>query len=429
MTRASISTGQPLPPFEQPASAALSQAEARGIDRHLRQRRRTAFLLVAPLLVFLLVAFFAPIGSMLFRSVYSPTVHNLIPQTLDRLAAWDQTAPPPDAMLKTFAVELKALAQQRQEGELGAAINQVSPGAASLFKMTGRRIRGVDVGAMPDAQASQWLRDVNPDWHDTALWQAVAEAGNTYTARNYLKAAGFDFKNGAFTRSDTAAIYQTLYLKTLGIAFSITVLCIVLGYPLAYYLAKAPSKTANALMILVLLPFWTSLLVRTTSWIALLQTDGVVNTVLLRLGLIDAPLDLLYTRFATVIAMTHILLPFMILPLYSVMRGIDPSYMRAAVSMGSTPLRAFFRVFFPLTLAGLSAGTLLVFIISVGYYITPALVGGSDGQMISNVIAFNIQSTNNWGLAAALGSILLAIILLLYWVYDRLVGAGNLKLG
>lgn len=220
-----------------------------------------------------------------------------------------------------------------------------------------------------------------------------------------------------------------LYLKTLWIALVITVLCLVLGYPLAYYLAQAPTKIANALMLLVLLPFWTSLLVRTTAWIALLQTNGVINSTLIWTGVIDSPLELLYTQFSTIVAMTHILLPFMILPLYSVMKSIDPSYMRAALSMGSKPLPAFFRVYLPMSLPGLSAGALLVFIISVGYYITPALVGGTDGQMISNIIAFHMQESNNWELAAALGSLLLIVIVVLYWTYDRLVGAGNIKLG
>jgi putative spermidine/putrescine transport system permease protein len=183
------------------------------------------------------------------------------------------------------------------------------------------------------------------------------------------------------------------------------------------------------LIILVLLPFWTSLLVRTTAWIALLQTNGVINSTLMGIGVIAEPMTLLYTEFATVLAMTHILMPFMILPLYSVMRGIDPSYMRAAMSMGARPLGAFWAVYMPATLPGLSAGAMLVFIISVGYYITPALVGGTEGQMISNIIAFHMQQSNNWGLAAALGSLLLAVILLIYFVFDRFVGASNIRLG
>ena len=187
--------------------------------------------------------------------------------------------------------------------------------------------------------------------------------------------------------------------------------------------------TALVLMVLVLLPFWTSLLVRTTAWIALLQTNGVINSVLMGLGITGQPFEMLFTEFATIVAMTHILLPFMVLPLYSVMKGIDPSYMRAALSLGSTPIPAFFRVYFPMSLPGLSAGALLVFIISVGYYITPALVGGTDGQMISNIIAFHMQQSNNWELAAALGALLLILIIGLYWAYDRLVGADNIKLG
>ena len=179
----------------------------------------------------------------------------------------------------------------------------------------------------------------------------------------------------------------------------------------------------------VLLPFWTSLLVRTTAWIALLQTNGVVNSFLQSIHVINEPIEMLYTQFATVIAMTHILLPFMILPLYSVMKGIDPSYLRAALSLGARPLPAFIRIYLPMTIPGLSAGALLVFIISIGYYITPALVGGTEGQMISNIIAFHMQSSNNWELAAALGSLLLALITFLYWIYDRLVGISNLKLG
>ncbi|MEM6584002.1 MAG: ABC transporter permease, partial [Pseudomonadota bacterium] len=162
---------------------------------------------------------------------------------------------------------------------------------------------------------------------------------------------------------------------------------------------------------------------------AILQTNGVMNSTLTTLGLISVPLNVLYTEMATIIAMTHILLPFMILPLYSVMRGIDPSYMRAAMSLGAKPLPAFMRIYLPLTMPGLSAGALLVFIISVGYYITPALVGGTDGQLISNIIAFHMQQSNNWNLAAALGSLLLGLILILYFVYDRLVGASNIKLG
>ena len=200
---------------------------------------------------------------------------------------------------------------------------------------------------------------------------------------------------------------------------------------MAHLLAVLPVRTSNLLMILVLLPFWTSLLVRTTSWIVLLQGQGVVNSVLVAVGVIgdDGRFEMINNQMGTIIAMTHILLPFMILPLYSVMRPIPPTYVRAARSLGATSWTAFRRVYFPQTIPGIGAGTLLVFILSVGYYITPALVGGSSGTLISNLIAFHVTKSNNWSLAAALATILLVAILILYWVYDKIVGIDKLKLG
>ena len=205
----------------------------------------------------------------------------------------------------------------------------------------------------------------------------------------------------------------------------------LLGFPIAHLLATLPMRKSNLLMILVLLPFWTSLLVRTTSWMVLLQQQGVINDVLVWLGVIGGSqrLQMIYNQTGTIIAMTHILLPFMILPLYSVMRTINPSYVRAARSLGATSWTAFRRVYFPQTLPGLGAGALLVFILAVGYYITPALVGGSSGQLISNMIAMHMTDTLNWSMAAALAALLLGGVLILYWVYDRLVGIDNLKLG
>ena len=163
----------------------------------------------------------------------------------------------------------------------------------------------------------------------------------------------------------------------------------------------------------------------------LLQSQGVVNDTLVGTGILadDNRIQMMYNQTGTIVAMTHILLPFMILPLYSVMRTINPSYVRAARSLGATSWTAFRRVYFPQTIPGIGAGALLVFILSVGYYITPALVGGADGQLISNLIAFHMQRSLNWSLAAALAGLLLAGILILYWLYDRLVGIDNLKLG
>lgn len=409
-------------------SGSLSSKEILQERKALARRRRVSFLLVAPLLAFIFFAFVAPIASMMYRSVYNPDVVELIPQTLEQLSSWDGRGLPSDETRAAMARELRALAEERRAGVLAAAVNRAYPGASSLINATARKMRGLSDDALKDG--AQLLDKADRRWTQVELWRAIDEVGAAYTANHYLTALDLERNaEGEIQPRESARIYLQLYGKTLGMALVITLLCVVLGYPLAWYLSQAPARKSNLLMILVLLPFWTSLLVRTTAWIALLQTHGVVNTVLQALHVIDEPLELLYTRTATIIAMTHILLPFMILPLYSVMRGIDPSYMRAAMSMGSRPLPAFLRVVLPLSLPGLSAGALLVFIISVGYYITPALVGGTDGQMISNLIAFHMQQSGNWGLAAALGSLLLVLILALYWTYDRLVGARNIRLG
>ena len=236
---------------------------------------------------------------------------------------------------------------------------------------------------------------------------------------------------GVTSRDEDERIYVLLFQRTLFMSLMITVSCILLGYPVAWILANLPLRTANLLMILVLLPFWTSLLVRTSAWKVLLQQQGVINDILVWLRVVDdaGRLVMINNQTGTIIAMTHILLPFMILPLYSVMKTIPPSYLRAAKSLGATDWTAFWRVYFPQSVPGIGAGSILVFILAIGYYITPELVGGTTGVFISNRIAYHISSSLNWGLAAALGTILLAAVLILYWTYDKIVGIDNVKLG
>jgi len=409
--------------------SSLTTTEAGQAASARNKKRLTAFLFVVPLLAFILLTFVAPIGSMLWRSVHHPAVAELIPLTLVELQRWDGKAVPDDTTLNVFARELHGLAQERLSGKLSEELNRAYTGMSSVVKATARQVARLNAEQL-ETEGAETLLTAHRNWSKTEVWYAIQRAGKVYTYDYYLTALDLEMhpEHGIQVREDTQ-IYLQLYGKTLNMALVITLFCALLGYPLAYYLASLPPNRANLLLVLVLLPFWTSLLVRTTAWIALLQTNGVINSFLLSTGLIGKPFEMLYTSFATVIAMTHILLPFMILPLYSVMRGIDPSYLRAAMSLGAKPLPAFARIYFPMTLPGLSAGALLVFIISVGYYITPALVGGTDGQMISNIIAFHMQRSNNWELAAALGSLLLGLILLLYWVYDRFVGASNIKLG
>ena len=190
-------------------------------------------------------------------------------------------------------------------------------------------------------------------------------------------------------------------------------------------------KYSNLLMICVLLPFWTSLLVRTSSWMVLLQQQGPINDFIVMIGLVsdDSRPELMYNVVGTFVAMTQILLPFMVLPLYSVMKTISPSLMRAGKSLGGTPFVAFRKIYFPLTIPGIGAGSLLVFILAIGYYITPALVGGASGSLISNTIAYHMKSSLDWAFASALGAMLLTGVMVIYWLYNKIVGIDNIKLG
>jgi putative spermidine/putrescine transport system permease protein len=265
------------------------------------------------------------------------------------------------------------------------------------------------------------------------VWLTLQRASHDIGPSFYIAAMDMKYNEaGEIVKADELyQIYLNNFIKTMWLAALITFICVLLAYPVAYLLAILPLRQSNLLMIMVLLPFWTSLLVRTTAWIAILQTEGVINDLLVYFGVIgeDGRIQMIYNQTGTIIAMVHILLPFMVLPLYSVMKTIQPSYMRAALSMGSKPFNAYRRVYFPLTIPGLAAGTLLVFILAIGYYITPALVGGQDGLLISNLIAYHIQKSLNWSLGAALGTMLLVVVLIFYWVYNRLIGIDKLKFG
>lgn len=401
---------------------------ARALARSQAQARRRAFLLVLPLLAFILITFVIPIGQMLQRSFYNDGFSRNMPQLSQWFADNPRGGDLDEAAWAALAADLTVAARERTIGVVGTRINYDVPGTRSLFTSTGRQVRD---GVEPPYE--QAMLDINKDWGSPRLWSAMREASSPFTTNFYL--ASVDR-----TRADDGSIQQVperqqvyvmLFMRTFWLSLLITGLTFILGFPIAHLLATLPMRKSNLLMILVLLPFWTSLLVRTTSWMVLLQQQGVINDILVWLGVIgtDQRLQMIYNQTGTIIAMTHILLPFMILPLYSVMRTIKPSYVRAARSLGATSWTAFRRVYFPQTLPGLGAGALLVFILAVGYYITPALVGGASGQLISNMIAMHMTDTLNWSMAAALAALLLASVLILYWLYDRLVGIDNLKLG
>jgi putative spermidine/putrescine transport system permease protein len=401
-----------------PLKAALIRAQGRA--------RRRAFLLVAPLLAFILLTFIVPIGQMLHRSVYHDGFSSSAPLTSAWLNNTESGTPPDEAAYAALAADFVQMKADRSAGIAGTRVNYNLPETRSLFTATAR---GADALTPPYKEA---FLAVDPKWGDLAVWQAMRSSANAYTMDFYLVATDNrrDADGNIEKVPENRRIYLYLYVKTFVIAGVITLLCLVLAFPVAHLLAVLPMARANLLMILVLLPFWTSLLVRTTSWIVLLQGQGVVNDVGVAIGLVDDQdrLSMMYNLLGTIIVMTHVLLPFMILPLYSVMKVIPPSYARAARSLGATSWTTFRRIYLPQTLPGIGAGALLVFIISIGYFITPALVGGADGQLFSNLIDFNMKNAN-LSLAAALSAMLLAGVLVLYWLYDRLIGIDNLKLG
>jgi putative spermidine/putrescine transport system permease protein len=216
-------------------------------------------------------------------------------------------------------------------------------------------------------------------------------------------------------------VYLTVIWRTFQTSALVTLLCLALGYPLAYVLATLRPRVAQLLMIVVILPFFTSIIVRTYAWMVLLGRNGVVNQYLTWLGLTDAPLPLLYNKGGVLIGMTYVLLPYMVLTVYSVMRGIDPAFIRAAHSLGASRWQAFRKVFLPLSLPGIAGGTLLVFILSLGFFITPALMGGPSDVMIAMLIEREVEFTLNWSFASALAVILLVLTLIGFVGYNRIV--------
>ncbi|WP_299968578.1 ABC transporter permease [uncultured Roseobacter sp.] len=536
-----------------PMLAADGRPLKSSLNRALRRQKLRALALIAPLLIFIMVTFIAPIADMLFRSVENQIVSDTLPRTTETLADWDADSgeiPPPE-VFEALYTDIFVAQERKLHTRLGSRLNYELSGVSSLFRKSGRRVddigevyqdqfedlddfwkdsetwnalmgsddwnaaqiqwdEGSDdpqppfepreeiTGLLPQtaeifqifadfvqredednlADEDPWelvysalytdliqtpdlsgyggpgsaellvamsavpdfetvdhaaaFEDIDEDWHSIEVWQTIQTYSPDFTSGYFLNAV--DMKkspDGPEMRPDDEQIYIKLFIRTLIMSLAITGSCILLGYPVAWILANLPARTANLLMILVLLPFWTSLLVRTSAWKVMLQQQGVVNDTLVWLGLVadDSRLALINNQTGTIIAMTHILLPFMILPLYSVMKTIPPSYLRAAKSLGATNWTAFWRVYFPQSVPGIGAGSILVFILAIGYYITPELVGGTTGTFISNRIAYHISSSLNWGLAAALGTILLALVLGLYWAYDRIVGIDNVKLG
>ena len=403
------------------------------LQKSLRQAKLKAAGLVLIPFLFLLFTFVLPVLDLMKWSVDDTLVNDVYPRTFAAYEQWDGKELPGEPLFKAMYKDI-AEADGLEIGQTSTRMNYEKSRWKSLMKVSKRKIDR-HAKANPDFAGpyKEVMLDVHKRWGDVEFWQSLAAMKNRYTAGYYLNAVDlkYNHEREIVAQPENRSIYKMLWVRTLWISLLVTLACLVLGYPVAHLLATLPLRHSNLLMICVLMPFWTSLLVRIVAWMIMLQQQGVVNDTLVATGLIDDEnrLPMMYNFTGTVIVMTQVLLPFMILPIYSVMKGISPVYMRAAQNLGATPALAFIKVYMPQTLPGVGAGVILVFIVAIGYFITPELVGGKDGQMIGNYIAYHLKSSLNWGLAAAMGAMLLAAILVLYWVYDKIVGVDNMKMG
>ena len=397
------------------------------LKRAERRNKIRALLLVLPLALFITVTFVIPIVSMLMRSVDDKQINTVFPKTFELYKQWDQKELPSEEIYASLFNEIMT-ADKRQVGKASTRMNYSKSGWKSLIKKSKRKFKKIKEGPYKEQMIA-----IDKRWADMEYWKALSQMVEPITFGYYLNAVDlkYDSNKKIVRQPEKRRIYNYTWYKTIKISVLVTLFCLILGYPIAHLLATLPLKLSNLLMIFVLLPFWTSLLVRTVSWIVILMQNGIFNSILVWAGIIsdDNRIQLIYNETGTLIAMTQILLPFMVLPLYSVMKTIPPSYMRAALNLGAQPMHAFYRIYMPQTVPGISAGGLLVFVLAIGYYITPELVGGSDGQLVGHWIAYHLKSSLNWGLCSALGTILLVAMLVLYWVYNKIVGIENIKLG
>ena len=410
-----------------PDPRALRQSLARAE----KQRKLRAFSLTLPLLLFLALTFLVPIVVLLKRAVENPEVANALPRTAAALQGWNREGLPSADAFEALARDLSNLPDSSDAGALARRLNSEVPGARSLVMSTYKALplpQTTSASAADDIRTALLAFDAR--WGQAPYWLAIAKNGSRWTPDYLLASVDLrrDAKGAVERVQPEQRAFGRILVRTFEIGLVVTLWCLLLAYPLAYWLTTLSARQANVLMILVLVPFWTSILVRVAAWIVLLQSEGLVNHALIALRIVEQPLALLFNRTGVVISMVHILLPFMILPLYSVMKSVPPTYLRAAVSLGSSPLAAFFRVYVPQTYPGIGAGALLVFILSIGYYVTPALLGGADDQMLSYYIAQYTNVTVNWGMACALGALLLAATLVLYAIYRR-VTKTELSLG
>jgi putative spermidine/putrescine transport system permease protein len=426
MPRTAIPGAARLAPHAFPDAHAVRPIKA-ALARERRLRTTVALAFMAPLLLFMAVFFVLPIAKVLVLAVWSPEVRDAMPRSALALRAWDRAALPGDALYDSVARDLADTGADRALGRMAQRLEYEQRGFRALLYRSARAAsQAAAAGTLSPATAREVLTRADNRWNDIAYWQVLARAASPWTANFLLTAVDLEQSpDGTIHKAPAShATYLAILGRTFQVSAVVTLCCLLLGYPVAYWLTTLTSQRAAWVMIGILIPFWASLLVRIAAWMVLLQREGAVNKVLAALHIISQPLDLLFNRLGVYISMTHILLPVMILPLYSVMKEISPAYQRAAISLGSHPFQAFWRVYAPQTMAGVSAGSLLAFIMALGYYIAPAFLGGAGDQFMSYYVAYFTNQQINWGLACALGAVLLGATALTYGVLRLMMRAG-----
>ena len=309
-----------------------------------------------------------------------------------------------DAAATALLSDLREL-PARDRAEAGRMLNQERGGFRSLIIDTGKNAKEI-------APTLDGLKAADPLWGDPTIWDVVKRNVEPITWRHFQRATGLKpAEGGGLEMAAGDDIYLKILARTFVIGAQVTLLTLLIGYPLAYAVANGSRRTQAIVLLAVLLSFWTSILVRTTAWVVLLQTNGLMNNLLIWLRLITEPLQLIFNRFGTVVSMTHVLLPFAILPMINVMRTIPAAQADASRSLGAGPIETFLRVYFPQTLRGVAIGGGTVFILALGFYVTPALTGGPGDQMLSYYIADFVRRGLNWGMAAALSVMLLVCVI------------------
>jgi putative spermidine/putrescine transport system permease protein len=416
-------------PVSAQAAASGSPTRANGRASFQKAQRRAsaqALLLALPLILFLLSTFIAPIALLLARSVQNHEVPDSMPALTRALDAWDGHGVPDE---RTFALLASGLKEAQGSGQLGTVARRLNFAQAEFRSLLMRTARNLPADAPPAWKPA--LVEMDERWNSPETWRLLKRAAASPTPDYLLAAVDAQITPQGLVEfvPDNSSVYRQAFLRTISISATVTVLCLLLGYPVAWMLANLPAKSSNRLMLLVIVPFWTSLLVRTTAWYVLLQPGGVINSLLMGLGLATHPVPLIFNRAGVLIGMTHVLLPYMILAIYSVMKSVSPIYVRAAQSLGAHPFTAFVRVYVPQTLPGVGAGCFLVFVLALGYYITPALLGGAGDEMISQLIAIQTNTQLNWGLAGALSAYLVIFTAIFYFLFNRIVGIDRLRFG